>query len=103
MQLIYSSHSYRKPDASVVKFFGVLMRSEGLVPSLDPPSNRLNSASRAFLTPSILLTIDPGYPFNPPHEETATGSLLAAGKAFQGVAPPVVTAVGRLAKFVAGV
>jgi len=44
MQLIYYAHSYRKPDAGVVEFFGELMRSEGLVPSLDPPSNRLNSA-----------------------------------------------------------
>ena len=44
MQLVYYAHSYRKPDAGVVRFFADLMRSEGLIPSLDPPSNRLNSA-----------------------------------------------------------
>lgn len=44
MQLIYYSHSYREDDALVVEFFGELMRSEGMVPSLDPPSDRLNSA-----------------------------------------------------------
>lgn len=44
MQLIYYSHSYRKQDNDVVSFFLRLMRSEGLTPSLDPPSNRLNSA-----------------------------------------------------------
>ncbi len=44
MQLVYFSHSYRDVDSVVVRFFGELMRVEGLVPSLDPPSNRLNSA-----------------------------------------------------------
>ncbi|MFC1890293.1 hypothetical protein ACFL4G_11115 [Thermodesulfobacteriota bacterium] len=44
MQLIYFSHSYREPDAGVVECFGTLMRDEGLTPSLDPPSDRLNSA-----------------------------------------------------------
>jgi hypothetical protein len=44
MQLIYYAHSYRDPDAHVVEFFAELMRSEGLVPSLDPPSDQLNSA-----------------------------------------------------------
>ena len=44
MQLIYYSHSYRELDNDVVSFFLRLMRSEGFTPSLDPPSNRLNSA-----------------------------------------------------------
>lgn len=44
MQLVYFSHSYRENDAGVVKFFGALLRSEGLIPALDPPSSRLNSA-----------------------------------------------------------
>lgn len=44
MQLVYYSHSYREPDNEVVSFFLRLMRSEGFTPSLDPPSNRLNSA-----------------------------------------------------------
>lgn len=44
MNLVYYAHSYRKPDAPVVEFFSELMRSEGLVASLDPPSDRLNSA-----------------------------------------------------------
>ncbi len=44
MDLVYYAHSYRKPDAAVVEFFSELMRSEGLTASLDPPSDRLNSA-----------------------------------------------------------
>jgi hypothetical protein len=44
MQLIYYAHSYREADAVVVEFFLGLMRSEGLIPSLDPPSASLNSA-----------------------------------------------------------
>ena len=44
MQLVYYSHSYREPDAPVVGFFASLMAHEGLTPSLDPPSDRLNSA-----------------------------------------------------------
>ena len=44
MNLIYYAHSYREVDATVVKFFMGLMRDEGLTPSLDPPSDRLNSA-----------------------------------------------------------
>src|SRR5258708_32752791 len=44
MNIVYYAHSYRGPDASVVEFFSELMRSEGLVASLDPPSDRLNSA-----------------------------------------------------------
>ena len=42
--ICYYAHSYRKPDVAVVEFFGDLLRSEGIVPSLDPPSDRLNSA-----------------------------------------------------------
>jgi hypothetical protein len=44
MNLVYYAHSYRKPDAPVVEFFSELMRSEQLIASLDPPSDRLNSA-----------------------------------------------------------
>ena len=44
MNLVYYAHSYRKPDTPVVEFFSDLMRSERLIASLDPPSDRLNSA-----------------------------------------------------------
>lgn len=44
MNLVYYAHSYRKPDAPVVEFFSQLIQSEGLTVSLDPPSDRLNSA-----------------------------------------------------------
>jgi hypothetical protein len=44
MNLVYYAHSYRGPDAGVVKLFSELMGSEGLIASLDPPSDRLNSA-----------------------------------------------------------
>jgi hypothetical protein len=44
MRLIYYAHSYRPIDAQVVEFFAGLMRSEGFTPSLDPPSDQLNSA-----------------------------------------------------------
>src|SRR5438309_8080712 len=44
MNLVYYAHSYRAPDAGVVEFFSELMRSEGLIASLDPPSDHLNSA-----------------------------------------------------------
>jgi len=44
MSLIYYAHSYRHPDAPVVEFFSDFMRSEGLIASLDPPSDQLNSA-----------------------------------------------------------
>jgi hypothetical protein len=44
MNLVYYAHSYRKPDAPVIEFFSELMRSEQLIASLDPPSDRLNSA-----------------------------------------------------------
>jgi hypothetical protein len=42
--LIYYSHSYRKSDDNVNEFFQELMVDEGLTPSLDPPSDHLNSA-----------------------------------------------------------
>ncbi len=44
MHLVYFSHSYRDPDAHLNEVFEELMISEGMVPSLDPPSDRLNSA-----------------------------------------------------------
>ena len=42
--LIYLSHSYRPRDAMVNAYFARLIESEGLVPSLDPPSTDVNSA-----------------------------------------------------------
>jgi len=42
--LVYFAHSYRERDARVVDYFGRLMRSEGLLPSLDPPSDAVNGA-----------------------------------------------------------
>jgi hypothetical protein len=44
MLLIYYSHSYRKSDDDVNEFFQELMLDESLTPSLDPPSDHLNSA-----------------------------------------------------------
>ncbi|MDM0078220.1 hypothetical protein QTH90_27680 [Variovorax sp. J2P1-59] len=44
MQVIYYSHSYRPADEDVNEFFQELMVDEQLMPSLDPPSARLNSA-----------------------------------------------------------
>lgn len=44
MRLIYFAHSYRKPDNAVNEFFQELMLDEGLTPSLDPMSDRLNAA-----------------------------------------------------------
>ena len=44
MDLVYFAHSYRERDARVVDYFGRLMRSEGLLPSLDPPSDAVNGA-----------------------------------------------------------
>jgi hypothetical protein len=46
MNLVYFSHSYREQDAPRVNYFGRLIRSEGLIPSLDPPSESLNAAKR---------------------------------------------------------
>ena len=44
MDIVYFAHSYRRPDAEINEFFQDLMVDEGLVPSLDPPSDELNSA-----------------------------------------------------------
>src|SRR5947208_12879480 len=44
MNLVYFAHSYRKEDAAVVGYFGRLLRSENLLPSLDPPSDSVNAA-----------------------------------------------------------
>ena len=44
MNLVYFSHSYRKEDAAIVRYFGRLLRSENLLPSLDPPSETVNAA-----------------------------------------------------------
>jgi hypothetical protein len=42
--LIYFSHSYRPRDVLVNDYFTRLMKSEDLLPSLDPPSSSVNSA-----------------------------------------------------------
>lgn len=44
MHLVYFSHSYRKEDAAIVRYFGELIRNEGLIPVLDPPSESVNAA-----------------------------------------------------------
>jgi hypothetical protein len=44
MTVIYFAHSYRERDSKVVDYFGRLIRSEGLIPSLDPPSDTVNRA-----------------------------------------------------------
>lgn len=44
MQLIYYAHSYRPTDHPINEFFQELMVDEGLTPSLDPQSDRLNAA-----------------------------------------------------------
>ena len=44
MQLIYYAHSYRPVDNPINEFFQELMVDEALTPSLDPQSDRLNSA-----------------------------------------------------------
>lgn len=44
MNIVYFSHSYRTADADIVKYFGLLLDGEGLIPSLDPPSDNVNSA-----------------------------------------------------------
>jgi hypothetical protein len=44
MNFVYFSHSYREEDTGIVAFFGRLMRSEGFIPSLDPPSRTVNAA-----------------------------------------------------------
>lgn len=44
MQIAYFSHSYRPVDTYVVDHFAKLMRSTGVTPSLDPPSDKVNAA-----------------------------------------------------------
>ena len=44
MNIVYFSHSYRSVDADIVQYFGLLLDSEYLIPSLDPPSETVNSA-----------------------------------------------------------
>lgn len=44
MHVIYYSHSYRPADKDINEFVQELMLDEGFTPSLDPPSDRLNSA-----------------------------------------------------------
>jgi hypothetical protein len=44
VHLVYYAHSYREPDKDINEFFQELMLTEGLTPSLDPPSDELNSA-----------------------------------------------------------
>jgi len=44
VQLIYYAHSYRPIDNSINEFFQELMVDEALTPSLDPQSERLNTA-----------------------------------------------------------
>ena len=44
MNRVYFSHSYRKEDAGIVQYFGFLLRHQGLILSLDPPSETLNAA-----------------------------------------------------------
>ena len=44
MNLVYFSHSYRKEDTDSVRYFARLMRSEGFLPSLDPPSKSVNTS-----------------------------------------------------------
>lgn len=42
--IAYFAHSYRPPDVSVNQYIADLMQVEGLLPSLDPPSSRVNAA-----------------------------------------------------------
>lgn len=44
MLVVYYSHSYRPAETDINEFFQELMLSEGMIPSLDPPSDKLNSA-----------------------------------------------------------
>lgn len=44
MNIVYFSHSYRKEDTESVRYFGRLLRSEGFLPSLDPPSKSVNTS-----------------------------------------------------------
>ncbi len=44
MHLVYFSHSYRKEDSEIVRYFGQLISAGGLIPILDPPSEGVNAA-----------------------------------------------------------
>ncbi|MDO5841460.1 MAG: hypothetical protein Q4Q27_15230 [Methanosarcina mazei] len=44
MNVVYFAHSYRKEDNFLVKFFGELIQSQGLVLTIDPPSQKVNAA-----------------------------------------------------------
>lgn len=44
MHPIYFSHGYREREAPFAAFFSSLMSKVGFIPSLDPPSNDVNSA-----------------------------------------------------------
>jgi hypothetical protein len=44
MHPIYFSHGYREREAPFVAFFSSLMAKVGFIPSLDPPSNDVNSS-----------------------------------------------------------
>lgn len=44
MHPIYFSHGYREREAPFAAFFSSLMAKIGFIPSLDPPSNDVNSA-----------------------------------------------------------
>lgn len=44
MQPIYFAHGYREREAPFAAFFGKLLRRQELLPSLDPPSETVNSA-----------------------------------------------------------
>lgn len=44
MVSVYFSHSYRDDDQQINEYFLNLMRDTGIMPSVDVPSNRLNSA-----------------------------------------------------------
>lgn len=44
MNIVYFSHSYREEDISVVSFFGKLIQSQGLILSIDAPSENISAA-----------------------------------------------------------
>ena len=44
MSTVFFSHSYKPEDVDINKYFGLLLERNGLVPTLDPPSDRVNAA-----------------------------------------------------------
>jgi hypothetical protein len=44
MNNIYFSHSYKPRDAEINEFFGLLLERSDLVPTADPPSEKVNAA-----------------------------------------------------------